>query len=321
MQEILTDPQMEPYASYFVSKMDLTQHPIYQMTIEEISENRLFHGYSLLDGINRLWEGLQDGRVYYPLYSEEEVKQDPKKGEAFFLYFPSMDPGASEKPFVVVVPGGGNVQLWNMTEGLPIAGHFNKLGYHAVVLNYRVGGPALYPAPLEDMAQLLRDIDRHQGELGLKSGRYFTVGFSAGGYLVNCWSAAAHGYQTYQLPKPEMNISVYGFTSWKHVREGWNIEEFAETTHGLSIKEIAQTDWNVEESVSTFPLTYILHGDDDHACDVLNSQVLADALKNAGIPHVLELGKGTDHGFGEGYFTPLRGWIERAVNYYEESVK
>lgn len=123
------------------------------------------------------------------------------------------------------------------------------------------------------------------------------------------------------LSKPEMNTSVYGFTSWKHVREGWNIEEFAETTYGLSIKEIAQTDWNVEESVSTFPLAYILHGDDDHACDVLNSQVLADALKNAGIPHVLELGKGTDHGFGEGYFTPLRGWIERAVNYYEESVK
>ena len=317
IRDVMTDPKIAPYAPLFVTKTDLTQHPMYTMSFEELSRYRMFHGYSLLSGVNRLAEAVEDGEFCYNLYSAEEIQAEPKKGEACFLHFPSMDPGADDKPFVLIVPGGGNVAQWNLTEGFPIAAQFNRLGYHAVILVHRVGGPKLYPAPTDDLAQLLRQIEARKEKLSLNAGRYITVGFSAGGYLVNTWSGSIHGYPAYGLPKPEMNISVYGFVSWRSVKPDWDVDDFGIATHGLSIREAAQTDWNVEDSVSGFPPTYIIHGGADQACDCMNSYVLSNALQEAGIPQVLEIGKGTNHGFGEGCFTPLRGWIERAVNYFE----
>ena len=80
------------------------------------------------------------------------------------------------------------------------------------------------------------------------------------------------------------------------------------TTHGFSLEEAAESDWNVEDHISSFPPTYILHGDNDHACDFINSRILADALQNAGIPYEFEIGHGMDHGFGEALFSELRPW-------------
>ena len=315
LKEIVTDPRIKPYADRIVVGLDLSQTPFYEMTIEELSRQRMFHGYTLLNGFNRLLEAVEEGPFCYPLYSEEEIRKDPKKAEACLILFPSMDPDADEKPFLICVPGGGNVQIWNMSEGFPIANHYNQLGYHVVVLNYRYGGEKLYPAPLEDMAQLLRYIEAHKATLHLNAGHYFTAGFSAGGYLVNSWCTTNHGYAAYALPRPVMNISVYGFASWKGVRDDWDVDFFGITTHGLTIKEAARTDWNVEDHIEGFPPTYLLHGDNDHSCDCINSCILADALKQAGIPYELEIGKGMDHGFGEALFSPLRGWIERTVNF------
>jgi len=321
LKDIMTDSRIAPYADRVVVGLDLTQAPFYETTIEELSRQHMFHGYTLLNGFNRLLEAVEDGAFFYPLYTEEEIQADPKKAEACFMLFPSMDPDADTRPFLVCVPGGGNVQIWNMSEGFPIANHFNQLGYHVVILNYRYGGEKLYPAPLDDMAQLLRVIEERKDELHLNAGHYFTAGFSAGGYLVNSWSTTNHGYKAYGLPKPVMNISVYGFVSWKGVKDDWDVDFFGITTHGLTIKEAAKTDWNVEEHLDGFPPTFILHGDDDHSCDCVNSYILADALKEAGIPYVLEIGKGMDHGFGEALFSSLRGWPERAVNFLNEISK
>ena len=313
LKEIMTDPRIAPYADRFIVGLDLKQAPFYGSTIEEISRQRIFHGYSLLNGFNRLLEAAEEGDFTYPLYTEEEIKADPRKEEAYFMYFPSMDPDADERPFLVCVPGGGNTQIWNISEGFPIANHYNQLGYHVVVLNYRVGGKKLYPAPLADMAQLLRYIEAHKAELHLNAGHYFIAGFSAGGYLVDSWCTDNHGYPAYGLPAPIINISVYGFVSWRGVRTGHDVGGWGMTTHGLSLEEAAASDWNVEDHISSFPPTYILHGDNDHACDFINSRILADALQNAGIPYEFEIGHGMDHGFGEALFSELRGWIERSV--------
>ena len=98
------------------------------------------------------------------------------------------------------------------------------------------------------------------------------------------------------------------------VIEEHQIEEtIANVSFTESLEEAAESDWNVEDHISSFPPTYILHGDNDHACDFINSRILADALQNAGIPYEFEIGHGMDHGFGEALFSELRGWIERSV--------
>ena len=320
-RELVTDPRLAPYAGHFISGQDLTEFPFYEMTVEEISRRHYIYGYLLLNSFNRLLEAVGDGNYFCPLYSEEEIRNDPGKAEACFLLLPSMDDRADERPFLVCVPGGGNTQVWNMSEGFPIAAHFNQLGYHAVVLNYRHGGRGLYPAPLEDMARLLQVIEARKDELHLNAGHYFTAGFSAGGYVVNSWGTTNHGYAFYGLPKPVMNISVYGFASWRSVQDNEVaalVDSFGIVSHDRTVKELAASDWNVEDHVDGFPPSFILHGDHDRSCDYQNSLILADALEKAGIPYRLEIGKGMDHGFCDAMFSPLRGWPERAVNFLNE---
>lgn len=320
LKEIMEHPLLAPIAPYFVENVDWSKEQMYEMTIEEIHKNRISNGYALLVGFNRLLKGMEENNCFYPLYSEEECAADPRKKDVFFLYFPSMYPDANERPLVISVPGGGNTTVWNMTEGFPIADGYNKLGFNVAVLTYRVGYEKLYPDPLDDMAAMLRYIEAHQEEFHMDAKRYITVGFSAGGYVVNAWGSDIHGYSAYGLSKPEMNVPVYGFVSWNLCKEDPK-NKFATISHGCSPAEAAADGWSVEDHVKGFPPSYIIHGAADPFCSAENSRVLAKALEAEGIPCALEIKEGEGHGFGIAFHSSHRGWIERSINYYYELYK
>ena len=69
----------------------------------------------------------------------EECEAAPEKRGVNFVYFPSDDPTAKERPFILLVPGGGFVSVWNLTEGWPTAQHFNERGYNVFILTYQIG--------------------------------------------------------------------------------------------------------------------------------------------------------------------------------------
>ena len=56
------------------------------------------------------------------------------------VWLPSDAPEADERPFILLVPGGGFVNVWNLTEGWPVAAQFNSEGYHVFILTYQVDG-------------------------------------------------------------------------------------------------------------------------------------------------------------------------------------
>ena len=58
------------------------------------------------------------------------------------------------RPLIVVCPGGGYTHFGRY-EGLPVAGRFNKLGFHAVVLEYRIK-PTKFPEPVQDLLRAIR---------------------------------------------------------------------------------------------------------------------------------------------------------------------
>ena len=70
-------------------------------------------------GFTRLLAAAESGDYYYSLYSEEESLADPVKRNANFVYLPSSDEAAGDRPFILLVPGGGFVNVWNLTEGCP----------------------------------------------------------------------------------------------------------------------------------------------------------------------------------------------------------
>ena len=91
-------------------------------------------------------------------------------------------PTLTPRPAVLVIPGGGYTSVCEKTEGPPAALAFNRLGFHAFVLNYRVA-PNRFPAPLEDAVRAVKIIRAHAEEWKIIPDRIVSCGFSAGGHL------------------------------------------------------------------------------------------------------------------------------------------
>ena len=82
---------------------------------------------------------------------------------------------------VVIMPGGGYSHLAEH-EGSLIAAHFNRMGFHAFVLKYRVS-PNRFPAPQQDVLRAIRIIRANAKEWEVDPDKIAIGGFSAGGHL------------------------------------------------------------------------------------------------------------------------------------------
>ena len=99
--------------------------------------------------------------------------------DPFFTFFPAA--GAGTKPVVVILPGGGYVQLgWNK-EGTEIAGWLNSIGFSAAVLLYRA--PNQRDAALCDVQRTIGILRRDAAKYAIDPGRIGVIGFSAGANL------------------------------------------------------------------------------------------------------------------------------------------
>lgn len=85
---------------------------------------------------------------------------------------------------MLVIPGGGYLNVCHEREGEPIALAYLAKGYNAFVLNYRVGNPAdTYPTQLLDACRAVLHIKENAEKYNIDPNRVFAVGFSAGGHL------------------------------------------------------------------------------------------------------------------------------------------
>ena len=205
--ELLDDPRIRPIAPDAIRRRDLRNEEIWNKTLAEISSEHFFTS-DIGRGMERLYAAADSGSWYFPLYSEEECAEDSARRGVNVVWLPSADPEAAKKPFVLLVPGGGFVNVWNLTEGWPIAAQFNELGYHTAVLTYQVEGTErLLEKDMEDFARALRLIRDRRDIFHADADRYITCGFSAGGYLVCLWNTGM-GYPAHGLPKPQAVIPV-----------------------------------------------------------------------------------------------------------------
>jgi acetyl esterase/lipase len=90
---------------------------------------------------------------------------------------PSLKNGAS----VIVCPGGGYSILAYDLEGTEIAVWLNKLGFTALVLQYRV--PDKKEGALQDVQRAIRIVKNNAVEWGIDPEKTGVMGFSAGGSL------------------------------------------------------------------------------------------------------------------------------------------
>lgn len=217
-------------------------------------------------------------------------------------------------PVAIICPGGGYRRVCDFIEGYPFARKLNKMGYHAIVVFYRVRALAVYPKPQDDLARAVREVFSHAEEWKLDMNGYSVWGSSAGGHLAGSFGTEAMGYVKYSLPKPGALVLVYPVVTMG--------EKTHEGSRNYHIGAYASQDYvdltSIEKQVTDcYPPTFLWWGDCDGTVDPDNSRMLQAALKAHHIPCFCREYAGVDHGIGIGKGLPCEGWFEDAVAFWE----
>jgi len=203
------------------------------------------------------------------------------------LYLPAT---GTNWPLIVWIHGGG----W--TEGSkakPPGLRFLNHGFALASINYRFSQNAIFPAQLLDCKAAVRWLRAHASTYGLDPGRIGVWGASAGGHLVALLGTTG-GIKEFDTGE-NLGVSsrVQAVCDWFGPTDftGFLDHDTADTPvarllGGLISKnlELAQRANPIHYITKDDPPFLIMHGDKDPVVPLEQSQLLADALKKAGVP-------------------------------------
>ena len=239
-----------------------------------------FNTKSMLDALNRLIDDhAAGGQVFYPIYSEEEMRADPSKHMTGLFFFR----GQADAPFAIISPGGGFAYVGSLHESLPHANELCRRGYNAFSLAYRAGSGDL---AVQDLAAALVFVFGHAAELKVSTQGYSLWGSSAGARMasaVGTYGTAAFGFEA--LPQPAVIIMAY----------------------------TGQSNYTAYD-----PPTFSVVGDRDGIAPTRVMKRRVEQLRAAGVPALIEIFPDVGHGFGLGIGTAAEGWIDDAIAFWEE---
>ena len=259
-----------------------------RMRLQDVGSLLPYHSHvdpaTVVGGLNRIIEDVNNGRpVFYDFYTDEEKKQEPTKSNTGLFFFRGR-PGA---PFAVISPGGGFSYVGSVHEGFPYAVAISDRGYNAFVLKYRVGSGGA-PAT-RDLAAAISYIFRNAAVLGVATEGYSLWGSSAGARMAA--AIGSHGAARFggdALPKPSAVVMAY-------------------TGH---------SDHSTDE-----PSTFVVVGERDGIAPPSAMERRVAALQKTGTEVEFHRYRGLGHGFGPGIGTSAEGWLERAIEFWEKSLK
>lgn len=316
LREVLSQKEIAAIAPYAIKNMDLFARKESGETIDALMKRHF--GGNLKRGFDRLFAAAESGDWLYPLYGEAECALDPEKASTNLLWLPSSDPVADERPYILIVPGGGFTHVWNLTEGWPIGDHMNAVGYHAFVLTYRADceGPVAVKE-MEDVARAIALIRENAEHFRVKWDSYVICGFSAGGFITCLWCSGRNGYLKYGMPKPVAAVPVYPFVSPLMSGE----TEMARQMLDCGADEVLSLGFEPQTGADCFPPTAIYLSAGDTLVPPAHSHLLKKSLEEAGVPVHMEEGEGGYHGFAGGEGMNMEGWPERMIAWLEGLVK
>jgi len=255
----------------------------YNTQLNNVSTLLPYHNHvdpSIVVGaINHMIYEINDGKtIFYDFYTEQQKQENPTK-ESTGLFFFRGKPGA---PFAIVCPGGGFAYVGSLHEGFPLAMELSKKGYNAFVLKYRVGGEL---RATEDLAAAISYIFKKAEMFEVSVEDYSLWGSSAGARMVgNIALNGTASFGGYDLPKPRIVVIAY-------------------TAH-TSFSE-------------NYPPAFITVSEDDRIVNVSVVDRRVENMRNAGIEVEYRKYKNAGHGFGLGVGTDAEGWINHAIQFWE----
>lgn len=230
--------------------------------------------------VNYMKDRVTDGeQIFYDIYSEEEKEADPAKEDTGLFFFRG-DPGAKT---AIVNAGGGFMYVAAMHDSFPQALELAKNGYNAFALIYRPGADTA----CEDLAKAIAYLHEHAQELQIDMTDYSLWGGSAGARMaawLGSYGTAYFGEEEY--PAPAAVIMQYT---------------------GLS------------SVTGQEPPTYACVGTSDYIASYESMEQYISRLRRNGTNAEIEVFTGLSHGFGLGEGTVADGWINRAMDFWQQN--
>lgn len=247
--------------------------------------------------------------------ADVELQRDVEygKGGGRALRMHILKPKAPPKgpmPVLVWVHGGG----WrngSRDSGLARLAPFARRGYLCASIEYRLTGEAQFPAQIQDCKCAIRFLRARATEFNLDPNRIGVWGGSAGGHLVALLGTSAGikelegegGWQD-QPSHVQAVCDWYGPSDLLRILSTNAANDNAKSAVGLLLGGAVKD--NKEKAALASPLTHvskksppflIVHGDKDPLVPLVQSTILRDALKKAGVEVSLLVIEGAGHGF------------------------
>ena len=202
-------------------------------------------------------------------------------------------------------------------------------GYAVASINYRLSHEAIFPAQIHDCKGAVRWLRAHAGEYGLDPARVGAWGDSAGGHLVALLGTSGDVAELEGTVggNGEQSSRVQAVCDWFGPTDMLQIGGFpSDIDHnGPDSPEARLFGGPIHEKrdlvTQANPITYIradappfliVHGDRDPIVPLHQSELLADALRAAGVPVRLITVAGAGHGFDD----PL--YWRKAAEFFNE---
>ena len=231
--------------------------------------------------VNTLYDRVEAGQTVFYDIYTEQEKADPAKRDTGLFYFKG-NPG---EKFAICNAGGAFAFVGAMQDSFPHALELSKKGYNAFALIYRPGAQTA----CEDLARAITFIFDHAQELEVDTACYSLWGGSAGARMaawLGTYGPAAFGGD--DLPRPGTVVMQY-----------------------TGLGEYSEED----------PPTYACVGDRDGIAPWQIMKARLDAMRADGIPTEFHRYPGLGHGFGLGTGTSAEGWLDDAVDFWEQQMK
>lgn len=223
---------------------------------------------------------LSGEQIFYDLYTDAEKADDPRKADTGLFFFR----GDVNAKVAIVSAGGGFAYVGAMHDSFPHALELSKLGYNTFALIYRPGAQTA----CEDLARAIAFIHEHAEELQVDMADYSLWGGSAGARMA-AWLGSLGTAEFGEADYPAPAAVMMQYT-------------------GLS------------DVFGNEPPTYNCVGTSDGIANYRTMQRRIDAICASGTNATIEVFDGLPHGFGLGTGTVAEGWLEHAVDFWQDQI-
>ncbi len=258
---------------------------------------------------------------FVPLWTGDAPGQQGKADgdiPAVMIFKP--EAGKESGAAIVICPGGGYGGLAEH-EGTHVGEWCAKNGIVGVVLRYRLGPKYHHPIELGDAQRAVRFTRAHAEEWKIDPKRIGILGFSAGGHL----ASTASTHYTDGDPKaedaiekvssrPDFSVLIYPVVKMGPGGHGGSTNNLLGKNPDSALLELLSNEKQVNEKT---PPAFLVHGINDKAVPIANSDDYVAALKKAGVENEIIRMENGPHGFGLGESLKAE-WPEKCLEWLKK---